>query len=90
MFDINDHVKIKDNFFDYRFDDDPGLDEEMKRYAGKEFVVERIYQSNERYKVTWYDLEDNVFTWDERWLEPVIATTFNPVTENEIMSLFGE
>lgn len=83
-YEVGEQVRIKDNFEDLRFIDDPQIDPKMLKDAGKVFVINRKH--NETYK--WYKLEGNMFVWDERWLEPVENNL--TMTENDIMRMFGE
>ena len=85
MFTVGDIVIIKDDFEKHRFDDDPSIDPHMSKYAGTVTEIKRIQTTNPN----WYKLENNCYIWDERWLEPY-GTEFKPVTENEVLDLFGE
>ena len=77
-------VRVKDNFAELRFIDDPQIDPKMLSCAGKIFFITRWH--NETYK--WYKLENNQFIWDERWLEPVENNI--TMTENDILNMFKE
>ena len=83
-YEVGEQVRIKDDFADFRFEDDPDIDPKMYKNAGQVFAVDRIH--NETYK--WYKLEGNPFVWDERWLEP--AEDNITMTENDIMQMFKE
>ena len=83
-YEIGEQVRVKDNFADFRFKDDPNIDPKMIKHAGKTFIVSKWH--NETCK--WYKLENNYFVWDERWLDPVEEDI--EMTENDILDMFKE
>lgn len=80
---IGDTVRIKDDFERLRYSDDPSIDPKMHKYAGLITTITRIASSTH---TPWYKLENNVFVWDERWLD--IVENDIEMTENDIMEMF--
>ena len=80
-YEIGEQVRVKDNFSDLRFNDDPRVDPKMLKDAGKVFIINR--KQNPTYN--WYKLENNNYVWDERWLEPVENNI--TMTENDILEM---
>lgn len=83
-YEIGEQVRVKDNFAELRFIDDPQVDPKMLKEAGKTFIVSRWH--NKTYN--WYKLEGNYFVWDERWLDLVEEDI--AMTENDILDMFKE
>ena len=67
-FKVGDQVQIKEHFDDFRYEYDPGIDDDMLTYSGGIYTVRAL---EEYYSLPMYRLEGNTYLWDERWLEPV-------------------
>lgn len=84
MFNIGDEVIITDF---PRFEDDPGLNVEMREYKGVQTKIKSVSEQSDK----WYILENcSNWFWDGRWLEPVANEILLQINENEIMTLFEE
>ena len=85
LYNIGETVHIKADFNIYRYDDDPSIDNDMYQYAGQDYTV---LNQTHWHDAPMYKLSNNMWTWDERWLEPV--TNVEEVDENEWDDIFKE
>ena len=86
LFKVGEEVRIKDKFWNIRFNNDPGVNDEMRELAGKIFEISGI--PNENNKQYWLD-NDGGWTWLENWLEPV-GPEIEEFDETEYISMFEE
>lgn len=90
MFEIEDEIKIKDNFWLERYGTDseggkdPGVVENMKQYAGRTFIVDNTANDHTTRR---YSLRGIPYWWDERWFEPIKEIH---IDENSIMGVFQD
>ena len=70
MFQKGDYVRIKEKFWEIPPTIKLGVNEIMRKYAGKEYQIRLTHYGDMR---TRYKLCDNMhdWIWDENWLEPV-------------------
>ena len=77
---IGDRVLVKDLT---RYDDDPGVASGMTEFIGQELTIIGQYRGNKN----WYYIEGSQWTWDKRWLEPIIEKAIN-INESEFINVF--
>ena len=70
-----DTVIVSNNFMNMRYEDDPGVCPEMYVYAGQRLTIieSTVKEEDVPFYVdnkVWYRVNENEWTWDERWLEP--------------------
>lgn len=82
MFNIGEEVMINENFWEYRYDNDPGVNDEMREYAGETFIVKEYYSKGI------VRLKGTTWLWDERWLTSLSLPC--TVTEDGIMNLLND
>ena len=87
MFQKGDWVCIKREFWNIEPTYTLGVNEIMRKYAGKEYQIRLVNYGDVR---TRYKLYDDVhdWIWDENWLEPV--PEYKDVSSEELDVLFKE
>lgn len=88
MYEVNDWVKIKENFWNIQPTVNLGISPEMKMLAGEEYKIRKVGHNGIK---TRYRLESGSFypydwIWDENWLQPV--TEIKDVLTEEFDSIF--
>lgn len=82
MFFQGQRVKVKNDFYDMRFRGDPGINDDMIRMAGKEFIIADSWGSG-YYKLVG---DSGSWTWAEQWLEEVDTVRIN-ISEDDLLSV---
>lgn len=95
-FKTGDTVIVSKNFMDMRYDGDPGVCPEMYIYAGQRLTIEATWKEEVERTVpfdvddkVWYRVNENEWTWDERWFEPYeyIDETIYEI-KDDVMTVF--
>lgn len=81
-YELGDTVKIRSDFADLRFENDPGVVREMHQFADTECTIKEKCSVAYRYRVF-----ENPFVWDQSWLEQCVNAI--PFTDDEFMNMFG-